>query len=175
MEKREDHYNDTFPTILRKLMDDHPLTGDKTTQKELAEFLQIRPQTVSLYTKGETQPTQDTLCKMAQYFEVSLDYLLTGVSAENIDFQKKCGLTETAIKQIELVNDFGTSAYADDSESVIAFLNVLLEDHEFYGVVSKVGKCYQQISETDDQDNKEFLMWNMERAVLRYLEEKISK
>lgn len=175
MEKREDHYNDTFPTILRQLMEDHPMTGEKTTQKELAEFLQIRPQTVSLYTKGETQPTQDTLCKMAQYFDVSLDYLLTGVSAENIDFQKKCGLSEKAIKQIELVNDFGTSVENEDEELVIPFLNMLLEDSEFYAVISKVGKCYNQISESNEQDNKEFLMWNMERVVLRYLEQKILK
>lgn len=175
MEKKENHYNDTFPTILRKLMDDHPMTGEKTTQKGLAEFLQIRPQTVSLYTKGETQPTQETLCKMARYFDVSLDYLLTGVSAENIDFQKKCGLSETAIKKIEIVNDLGTDSEADDAEEVISFLNTLLEDSDFYQVLSKVGKGYKKISETDDQDDKEFQMWNMERTVLRYLEDKIAK
>ena len=38
----------------------------------------VRPQTVSLYLKGETAPAPKILLKMADYFCVSTDYLLTG-------------------------------------------------------------------------------------------------
>lgn len=46
-----------LPETLRRLMAKHPLTGEKTTQKELAKCVGIRPQTVSQYICGETTPT----------------------------------------------------------------------------------------------------------------------
>ena len=90
-------YNATFPTILRKLMSKHPIGGRPTTQKELARELDIRPQTVSLYVNGITQPSPDTLVNIANYFNVSIDYLLTGVSSFNKETNTSLGLTETSI------------------------------------------------------------------------------
>ncbi len=76
-------YDGTFPTMLRGLLDRHPMTGARTTLKELAEAIGIRQQTVSLYKNGETQPTPETLVKIAEFFNVSVDYLLTGISSQN--------------------------------------------------------------------------------------------
>ena len=70
-------------------MNHHPNDGKSTTQKALAQVLDIRPQTVSLYMNGTTQPTPDTLVNIARYFGVSVDYLLTGVSSYNKKTNKK--------------------------------------------------------------------------------------
>ena len=67
-----------FPQMLQKLMECHPTHHRRITQKELAEHVGVRPQTVSLYLKGETAPSPKILLKMADYFCVSTDYLLTG-------------------------------------------------------------------------------------------------
>lgn len=46
------------------------------TQKELADFLHITAKAISFYELGEREPSNGDLIKMADYFEVSTDYLL---------------------------------------------------------------------------------------------------
>lgn len=45
-------------------------------QKELAAFLKMSVGTVSNYEKGVHSPDLSTLCKLADYFQVTTDYLL---------------------------------------------------------------------------------------------------
>lgn len=45
-------------------------------QKELAAFLKMSIGTVSNYEKGVHSPDLSTLCKLADYFQVTTDYLL---------------------------------------------------------------------------------------------------
>ena len=48
----------------------------KATQAEVAKILKITPQTYSLYEIGKHNINNETLCLLADYFEVSTDYLL---------------------------------------------------------------------------------------------------
>jgi len=75
-----------LPETLRRLMEKHPQTGEKTTQKKLAQYLGIRPQTVSLYYTGETAPSAKTCLAIADYFGVSADYLLIGYEDGDLYF-----------------------------------------------------------------------------------------
>ncbi len=45
-------------------------------QKELADYLKVSIGTVSNYEQGIHNPDFDTLCSIADFYEVSLDYLL---------------------------------------------------------------------------------------------------
>lgn len=45
-------------------------------QKDLADFLSISIGTVSNYETGAHEPDFETLCKLADFFQVSTDYLL---------------------------------------------------------------------------------------------------
>lgn len=45
-------------------------------QKELADYLNVSIGTVSNYEQGIHSPDLDTLCKLADYYAVSIDYLL---------------------------------------------------------------------------------------------------
>lgn len=45
-------------------------------QKELAAYLKVSVGTISNYEKGVHFPDPDTLCKIAEFFEVTADYLL---------------------------------------------------------------------------------------------------
>ncbi|SFP17364.1 helix-turn-helix domain-containing protein [Salibacterium halotolerans] len=48
----------------------------KINQKELAEIIGVARTTYGMYEQGQRTPDYDTLQKIADYFEVSLDYLL---------------------------------------------------------------------------------------------------
>lgn len=45
-------------------------------QKELAAYLNVSVGTISNYEKGIHSPDLDTLCRLADYFSVTTDYLL---------------------------------------------------------------------------------------------------
>ena len=53
------------------------------SKKELAAAINIKPNNLSKYEKGLSKPTIPTLIKMAEYFEVSVDYLLGLSSIKN--------------------------------------------------------------------------------------------
>lgn len=60
-----------FSDILRLLIEERGLT-----QKQLAKDLHIAVSTLGGYVQGTSEPDFDTLKRLAQYFEVSADYLL---------------------------------------------------------------------------------------------------
>lgn len=75
-----------LPETLRRLMNRHPHTGKKTTQKELAQSIGIRQQTVAQYLAGKTVPTAKNCLAIANYFGVSVDYLLIGYEDGDLYF-----------------------------------------------------------------------------------------
>ncbi len=87
----------TFPSRLRRLMKDRG-----TRQKELADAIGMRPQTVSLYVQGQSFPDVNGLEKISRFFSVSADYLLGLSDTPSIDEDmqvvfKVTGLSEKAI------------------------------------------------------------------------------
>lgn len=48
----------------------------KIKQQDIADYLKISRQAYSHYENGQRQPTPETLQKLADYFGVSVDYLL---------------------------------------------------------------------------------------------------
>ena len=49
---------------------------NKITQRQLAEYLQIAQPSYIRYENGSAEPNLETLVKIADYFDVSVDYLL---------------------------------------------------------------------------------------------------
>lgn len=45
-------------------------------QKELADYLKVSIGTISNYEQGIHSPDFDTLCKLADYYDVSIDYMM---------------------------------------------------------------------------------------------------
>jgi transcriptional regulator with XRE-family HTH domain len=45
-------------------------------QKELATYLEVSTGTISNYEKGVHNPDLDALCKIADFYDISLDYML---------------------------------------------------------------------------------------------------
>lgn len=49
---------------------------NKLTQRQLAEYLQIAQPSYIRYENGSSEPSFENLVKLADYFDVSVDYLL---------------------------------------------------------------------------------------------------
>lgn len=176
-------YNATFPTILRELMSKHPTGGHTTTQKALAEEINIRPQTVSLYMNGSTKPTPDTLVNIAKYFDVSVDYLLTGVSSYNKETNKELGLTEASICALKNANGMETF---EGMPKVIDTLNNLLSDSEFYefldelsfkanAVRSATNMTSEQKHGIGNMDVEGYYIWELQMYIQKFIRKQLVK
>ena len=112
------NFNKAFPTVMRQLM-------KKTTQADLAEYLSKTRQAITYYCDGSSSPDWETLVKIADFFDVSTDYLLgrtfdpsrqpcavdeLGLAKENVDYLKNpsmaMGRGETVLKVNNLVHTF---------------------------------------------------------------------
>ncbi|AEY64809.1 helix-turn-helix transcriptional regulator [Clostridium sp. BNL1100] len=92
------------------------------TQMELAKQLNVSDRSVGFYETGERDPDTDTLRKLSDFFDVSIDYLLcrsdirkTGKvetkAYHNLDI---AGLPDEAIKQVEDYIEFVKQKYNPD-------------------------------------------------------------
>ncbi len=62
---------DYFSTRFKELK-----TSKKCTYQELADFLNLTPRTLKFYASGDVKPDYKGLIALADYFDVSLDYLV---------------------------------------------------------------------------------------------------
>ena len=121
--------NKPFPKVLRELMQE-----TNTTQPMLADSIGVTRQTISLYSIGQSTPDIDIFIKIADYFNVSFDYLLGRSVAkhrENIDINNKIGLSETAIETLEDCYE------RDKANSITRTINALLENRYTLGAISR--------------------------------------
>lgn len=63
--------NGDFGNTLRGL-----IAEKEINQKELARKIDVDPSVVSLWLSGKRMPNADSLCRLADYFGVSVDFLL---------------------------------------------------------------------------------------------------
>ena len=117
-----------FPSRLRKLME-----VTKTTQRELALAIGVRPQTVSLYVQGQSFPDVNGLAKIANFFYVSADYLIGNSEMPNADMvmqdiHKITGLSAGAICKLQNIFDKNRETAFSD------IISLLIEDSnaEYY-------------------------------------------
>lgn len=87
------------------------------SQKELAEFLQVSPSTLSKWERGEFEPGKEMLCKLAGHFNVSIDYLLDFTDIRNRYNIKKRDLLREYL--IERYNRYFTDFQIDIIEEII--------------------------------------------------------
>lgn len=74
----------------------------KITQKQLGDVLGVAESTISMYESGNRQPDVDTMRKIADYFNVTIDYLIGG---ENISSSDKDELDKKIIKIFDSLSE----------------------------------------------------------------------
>ena len=81
--------NEAFAERLRSL-----IAKEKITQKDLADHLGISRATASKYVCGKNEPCFQHLVTIAQYFDVSTDYLLGNTTVVKVKRRPPVGKTE---------------------------------------------------------------------------------
>lgn len=129
-----DKYNEILPSRIRALIAD-----SGATQNQIAKEIGVTRQSISQYCDGSTVPNADKLLKLAQYFNVSADYLLgmTDAKTNNKDVQfisDYTGLNESVIASLAdkempnyIANMLNLLSKSFETEylckSIISFLN----------------------------------------------------
>ena len=124
-----------FASILKSLMQEN-----KTKTSDLAQYLGITKQAISNYTLGKTTPNFEILIKIAKYFRVSTDFLLTGITTENkaINEKMQLNLTNSAIENLRELSK--------SNEELLFYVNEILGDKEFFEAFKEVVKVIDENS-----------------------------
>lgn len=114
--KKSFDYNDTFPTRLRALINENK----GITQDKVAEIVGVTRQTVGNWCSGYSAPDAAALCKIADIFGVSIDWLMRENAPQKINatLSAICDYTHLNEKAINAISSDGT--FAD-------FINHLVE------------------------------------------------
>ena len=126
--------------------------GKKLTQQQLAKEMYVKRETVNQWENETRDLKTDYTVKLADYFNVTCDYILRGIKSENVDINRALGLSDKAIDQlIKLSSE--TVAIIKKEESKLSIgekvefelsykyrdiLNLMFEDHIIEFVVSDI-------------------------------------
>lgn len=122
------------------------LRGDKTLQ-EVADALGITRVSLGYYEKGERKPDIEVVYKIADYYKVSVDYLLGWSKAKSRDIGmqgivEKTGLSEAAINNLCYYRSHNLEEYTKA-------LNIILESPNFESALHHIGKYMELVKIVD--------------------------
>jgi len=111
-----------FPNILKTLRKEN-----NVTQEELAKYLNVTRPTIAGYEARNKQPDYEKLAMIADFFHVTIDYLITG---ETPSASKMYAMEQLSNKQLEtiLLDDFHALSYFS-KHKLIEYAQ-LLKQHE---------------------------------------------
>lgn len=119
----EDNNAEGFPQRLKDL-----LKTKGATQTALAEYLGVSHQTISYYCAGKIYPKSNLVLKIAEFFNVPAEYLLTGYQPEQKTIRDELKLSAGAIEKLKAVS-------SGELHNVYFFVDKLLADDAFYSAM----------------------------------------
>ena len=103
----------------------------KWTQKELAAKIDVRPAHLNKYESGLHTPPIEKLIKLAEIFDTTLDYLLTGGGNEDKPLHNL-----RLMERFEALQEFG----AEDREAVIKLIDAMIVKNKVEGAINPFAK-----------------------------------
>ncbi|EXM39592.1 transcriptional regulator [Ruminococcus albus SY3] len=166
-----------------------------TSQKVLADHLEVKPNVVSDFCHGKRTPNTEQIVKIADFFNVSADYLLnmTNIQTTDTDLQAVCKYTGLSENAVEKLHEFYTAEYGHryverinksvEIESIencpefndyaMNFINHLITDDDFANIIKRAVKLKEDIAEMkatipDDESNEQaqMLLTRQNRKIL---------
>ena len=136
-----------FPEKLRQLRAEKSIS-----QKEFATQIGVTKSTISLYEHGDNVPDIKTFAKIADFYNVSYDYLLgksENRDRENIEMGKELGLSDYAISVLKRLNGSDNKRFS----STLTYLNMLFEcDLDILLIdIAKLDEAYKMATKIKDE------------------------
>ena len=119
-------WNGIFAKRFRNLMETRKINGKNITQQDLANYLKTKRQSISQYADGSILPNSEKMYLIAQFFNVSIDYLMGLVDVESIDIYNK-KISQTIGLNDESIKNLRTSK--EDNKNNIQVVNILLNEN----------------------------------------------
>lgn len=100
------------------------------TQAELGQYVNASRELVNMWERGARDLKTGTIIELAHFFNVSCDYILTGVEAQHLDIHETLGLSEDAIKMLCILcqDSKSESKYHRFSKGIIKAVNRMIEN-----------------------------------------------
>lgn len=95
----------------------------KLTQQDLADWLGIERSTYGKYETGDSEPNFDTICRLADFFDVSVEYLMGRPGSKKTPaHQEAGGDTETVWDEIKNLLEHAPPDKAEDAVRIVRAL-----------------------------------------------------
>lgn len=103
----------------------------KMTQKDISKKFKLAESTISMYERGEREPSLDLVEQFADFFNVSIDYL-SGRSDSPVEYttSEKSFLDDLQLTDDELINKYklivdGKEASEEEIKNAIKYIKAL--------------------------------------------------
>lgn len=158
------NYNDTFPRRFRELLD----SREDITQEAIAELVGVTRQTVGNWYSGKSAPDAVSLAKIADEFNVSIDWLLRENAPKKMDAElssvcEYTGLSESAVQTLAWLNRNTESKKEDSLWIVLEMIINSAADEDMLSWLSEYRDAlivYKFLEEKKYDDEKLFDMIN---------------
>ena len=120
------------------------LKSKRVKQRDLANALNITAQAISNYANGKAIPTLENLVKIANYLDISVDYLLTGKKNEYRGVRLSLPLEDKAIEILQSL-----SSNEDLWQKLSPYINDILARPSFYSALCLAIAEFERISEKE--------------------------
>lgn len=107
----------------------------KISQTELASALNISNRTISMYEQGNSEPNVEILLKIADYFNVTADYLIGRTSCRNIENQSLSNSLGVDEKTIDILRLLSVTTY---KYSNLDYLEAIIQHPQFPALLNQI-------------------------------------
>ncbi len=97
----------------------------KFTQDDLSKILGVSDRAIGYYESGARHPDFEGLKKLAQFFDVSTDYLLGRTNDRKLDLQDPCNLELESYLKYSNIRFDGAPLEEQDKEDLLDFLRII--------------------------------------------------
>ena len=137
-------------------------------QDEIAELLNVKRATIANYETGKRAPDYETIIKLADYYGVSCDYILRGVTSEFANIHSTTGLSGRAIEILKDMNEIGDIDFLNLINYLIEETNFKKYDEESYKFEqSLIYKLIQYLFYASPKNNKEYVVTSEGNVLLK--------
>lgn len=112
----------TVDCFAEKLIELREKKGKK--RQEVADEIGISRASLEYYEKGKRRPDVEVILKLADYYNVTCDYLIRGVRSSYVDIHSATGLSDKSIEILQNILKLRKKSY-------INMLNFLIEETDF--------------------------------------------
>lgn len=109
------------------------------TQQKLADALHVSRETVNNWEHNRREIKGESAIDLANFFDVSCDKVLRGISGENLTAHEATGLSEKAIEKLKVWR----SSEDPQHQDAVSTLNTLLESENVLHMLTRIGQYFK--------------------------------